>query len=58
MAWNLYHFVEFKCMLSLDRDNQKDKDKGDASGKGKPYGSYMAAKGSSMRTVAAKALYS
>ena len=43
-------------MLSLDRDNQKDK--GDASGKVKPYGSYMAAKGSSKRTVAAKALYS
>ena len=57
-------------MLSFDRDNQKDKDKvkkkgsakccnkGDASCEGKPYGSYMAAKGSSKRTVAAKALYS
>jgi hypothetical protein len=47
----------------IDKDKCKKKgsakgcNKGDASGKGKPYGSYMAAKGSSKRTSAAKALY-
>jgi hypothetical protein len=50
-------------MKGIDKDKSKKKgsgkgcNKGDASIKGKVYGSYTAAKGSSKRTSAAKALY-